>query len=61
MEPSQKIVRRWILNLAIEGTRRLSDIVPYVESLHLNVRSVPGAATRHYSDAFLALFDAGLI
>jgi hypothetical protein len=61
MEPSQKIVRHWILNLAIKGTRRLSDIVPYVESLHLNVRSVPGATTRHYSDAFLSLFDAGLI
>lgn len=61
MEPNQEIVRHWILSLAIEGTRQLSDFVPYVECLHLNVHPVPGAAPHQYGEAFLALFDAGLI
>ena len=61
MEPNQEIVRHWILSLAIEGSRKLSDFVPYVDCLYLNVHSVPGAAPHHYVEAFLALFDAGLI
>jgi hypothetical protein len=61
MEPNQEIVRHWILCLAIEGSRKLSDFVPYVECLHLNVHPVPGATADHYGEAFLTLFDAGLI
>lgn len=61
MEPNQELVRHWILSLAIEGSRKLSDFVPYVECLYLNVHSVPTAAPHHYGDAFLGLFDAGLI
>lgn len=61
MEPNQEIVQHWILNLAIEGRRKLSDFVPYVEDLYLNVPPVPGATPHYYGEAFLALFDAGLI
>ncbi len=61
MEPNQEIVRHWILNLAIEGRRRLSDFFPYVEFEYLNVKPVPGAVPEHYAEAFLALFDAGLV
>ena len=59
--PSLDIIRHWILSLAIEGSRNLSDFVPYVEDLHLNVHSVPGAMPHHYGEAFLTLFDTGLI
>jgi hypothetical protein len=61
MEPSHEIVCQWILSLAIECARKVSDFVPYVDGLALNVRPVPGAGPDHYSKAFLALFDAGLI
>jgi hypothetical protein len=61
MEANQEILRHWILSLAIEGSRELSDFVPYVETLYLNVHPVPGAAPHHYAEAFLALFDAGSI
>lgn len=61
MGPSREIVRHWILDLAITGSRKVSDFVPYVESEHLNVLPVSGAAPNHYSDAFVSLFDEGLI
>ena len=61
MEPNREIVRHWILNLAIEGSRKISDFVPHVFGEHLNVLPVSGAAPHHYSDAFFSLFDEGLV
>ncbi len=61
MEPNEVIVRHWILNLAVEGARMLSDFVPSVEELHLNLQAVPGATPYDYGEAFLTLYDAGHI
>jgi hypothetical protein len=49
------------LNLAIEGSRELSDFLPFVEELYLNVRQVPGCTPSEYAAAVLALLDAGSI
>jgi hypothetical protein len=48
-------------NLAIEGSRELSDFLPFVEELYLNVRQVPGCTPSGYAAAVLALLDAGSI
>jgi hypothetical protein len=57
----QQILRHWVLNIAVEGRRKLSDFVPYVECEYLNVREVPGAMATDYASAVAGLLDAGLI
>lgn len=61
MQTSSEIVRHWILSLAIEGARRISDFLPYVEQESLNVRKIPGIAASEYAATFLDLFSSGLI
>jgi hypothetical protein len=61
MPETPGIVEHWILNLAIEGARKLSDFLPFVESLYLNVREVPDCNAEEYAEGVLALFDAGLV
>lgn len=61
MPASQELIQHWILNIAIEFHRRLSDFVPFVESESLNVKEVPGATPNDYAAAFLALLDAGFV
>jgi len=61
MPATPKIIQHWILNLAIEGTRKLSDFLPVVESLYLNVLGVPDCSAEEYAKAVLALLDAGAI
>ncbi len=56
-----KTVEHWILNLAIEGARKLSDFLPFVESLYLNVPEVPDCNAEEYAEAVLALLDAGFV
>lgn len=58
MQSSQEIVRHWILSLAVEGRRRLSDFVPYVEEEHLNVRKIPGVSGSEYAATFLELYSS---
>jgi hypothetical protein len=61
MTTTSAITRHWILNLARECRGRISDVVPFVEGMHLNVRKVPGVTAYHYAAAFLDLFDTGAI
>lgn len=61
MPAPKKIVEHWILNLAIEGTRKLSDFLPVVKGMYLNVRDVPGCGANEYAEALLRLFDAGML
>ncbi len=61
MTTTNSITRHWILNLACEHRRRVSDVVPFVEELHLNVRKVPGVAPAEYAAGLLDLFDSGAI
>jgi hypothetical protein len=61
MPAPQTIVEHWILNIAIEGSRKLSDFLPFVEELYLNVRQVPDCMPSEYAATVLALLDAGSI
>lgn len=61
MSTTSAIIRHWILNLARECRGRISDVVPFVEELHLNVRKVPGATASDYAAVFLDLFDSDAI
>lgn len=61
MPATPKVVEHWILNLVIEGERKLSDFLPFVESLYLNVQEVPDCSAEEYAEGVLALFDAGLV
>ena len=61
MSTARAITRHWILNLAWECRRRVSDVVPFVEELHLNVSKVPGVAAIDYATVLLDLFDSGAI
>ncbi len=61
MPVTNAIARYWILNLAIEFPRRLSNVVPFVEEEHLNVRKIPGVVPTDYAAMFLELFDSGSI
>jgi hypothetical protein len=61
MQVAQGIVRHWLLNTAIEFPRKLSDLLPVVCGLRLNVLDVPGATPEDYASAVLALFDSGSI
>jgi hypothetical protein len=61
MPVTNAIARYWILNLAIEFPRKLSNFVPFVEEEHLNVRKIPGVAPTDYAAMFLELFDSGSI
>jgi hypothetical protein len=61
MSTTNAIARYWILNLAIEFPRRLSNFVPSVEEEHLNVRKIPGFAATDYVATFLELFDSSSI
>ncbi len=61
MQVVQSIVRHWLLNTAIVCPRKLSDVLPVVRGLHLNVLDVPGATPEDYASGVLALFDSGSI
>jgi hypothetical protein len=61
MEVSQGIVRHWLLNTAIEIPRKLSDLLPVVRGMLLNVPEVPDATPEAYASGVLALFDSGFI
>jgi hypothetical protein len=61
MSTTSAITRHWILNLARESRGRVSDVVPFVEELFLNVRGVPGVAATDYAAIFLDLFDSSAI
>jgi hypothetical protein len=61
MTTTSAITRHWILNLARECRGRISDVVPFVEELHLNVRKVPGVTAEDYATVLLDLFDSGAI
>jgi hypothetical protein len=61
MQVAQGIVRHWLLNTAIECSRKLSDLLPVVRGLLLNVLDVPGATPEDYASGVLALFDSGSI
>lgn len=55
------ITRHWILNLAWECRREISDVIPFVEEMHLNVSKVPGVTANDYAAALLDLFNSGAI
>jgi hypothetical protein len=61
MQVAQGIVRHWLLNTAIEIPRKISDFLPVVHGLRLNVLDVPGAIPEDYASGILALFDSGSI
>lgn len=61
MRASQELIQHWILNVAIEYHRKLSDFIPFVESESLNVKEVPGATPDDYASAFLMMLDAELV
>jgi hypothetical protein len=61
MQVAQAVVRHWLLNTAIECPRKLSDLLPVVRGLHLNVLDVPGAKPEDYASGVLSLFDSGSI
>ena len=61
MPARREIVQHWILNIAIEFGRKLSDFLPFVQSERLNVHGVPSATPEDYAEGVLALFDSGSI
>jgi hypothetical protein len=61
MQVAQEIVKHWILNTATEYPRKISDFLPVVRGLYLNVLDVPGATPEDYASGILALFDSGSI
>src|ERR1700743_1593071 len=61
MPVSQELIQHWILNIAINFPRRLSDFIPFVESESLNVKELPGVTPTEYAAAFLTLIDAGFV
>lgn len=60
-EDIDSVIRHWLLNLAVEIPVDLHLILPLVQALGLNVRTVPGSDERDYARCIIQLHQSGMI
>jgi hypothetical protein len=57
---TDKVIKHWLLNTAVEFGVPLTHIFPEV-SQALNVKPVPGCGSEGYASGLVELFDSGMI
>ena len=55
------MIEHWLLDLAVEYPVRLSQIIPIVDTVGLNVKALPNCEAEDYARALAELSDSGAI
>lgn len=59
--PIDKLLRHWLLDVAVEFPRNLCLLFPFVDGEALNAKTIHGHQPKSYSRALLDMFEEGLI